>query len=115
MLNCVTNYFNYTCDVSHLLYIVAPAFSSTHSFCRARSHDYLVALPAVAGDLAVASMDDAPLVSAGASPSAPLICAASTGIVSGGFYYEFNWIHNKIRPVLAEWSRICMVPLDGAT
>ena len=94
MLNCVTNYFNYTCDVSHMLYIVAPAFSSTHSFCRARSHDYLVALPAVAGDLAVASMDDAPLVSAGASASAPLICAASTGSVSGGFYYEFKWIHD---------------------
>ena len=114
MLNCVTNCFNYTCDVSHLLYIVAPAFSSTHSFCRARSHDYLVALPAVAGDLAVASMDDAPLVSAGASASAPLICAASTGIVCLADFIT-NSIGFMTHPVSAEWSRICMVPLDGAT
>jgi hypothetical protein len=113
MLNCVTNYFNYTCDVSHLLYIVAPAFSSTHSFCRARSHDYLVALPAVAGDLAVASMDDAPLVIAGASASAPLIARRLQVVCQADFITNSNGF--MTHPVLAEWSKICMVPLDGAT
>ena len=46
-----------------------------------------------AGVLAVAFMDGAPAVIAGASPSAPLICVACTS-KSDGFYYEFKWIHD---------------------